>query len=173
VTSALLDRITAAARPEITGRVAGVVGLHVDVCGVDAAIGDAVTVESAAGPVHCEVVALDEGRLVCMPYGDLSGVRVGAPVRSSGAPATIGVGPGLLGRVLDGLGRPIDGRPLPTGLDVVTPSAAPRRTRCAASLSTSPSPSACGHSTRSCRPVGASASASSPARASASRRSSP
>jgi flagellum-specific ATP synthase len=125
VTSVLLDRISAAARPEITGRVAGVVGLHVDVCGVDAAIGDAVTVESTAGPVHCEVVALDEGRLVCMPYGDLSGVRVGAPVRSSGAPATIGVGPGLLGRVLDGLGRPIDGRPLPSGLDVVTVGGTP------------------------------------------------
>src|SRR5690606_27673158 len=96
----------------------GVVGLHVDVAGVEAAIGDAVTVANAAGAdVHCEVVALEADRLVCMPYGDLHGIRVGAPVRAAGRPFSIRVGEALLGRVLDGLGRPLDGRPLPAGLD--------------------------------------------------------
>jgi len=117
---ATLDDALRVARPAVTGRVTGVVGLHVDVAGLDAAIGDAVAVESASGSVECEVVALDAGRLVCMPYGDLAGVRVGAAARTEGQPATIRVGRALLGRVLDGLGRPIDGRPLAPGLDTVT-----------------------------------------------------
>src|SRR5699024_10483267 len=46
----------------------------------------------------------------CMPLGPVDGLRIGAPARSTGHPLTIGVGQGLLGRVLDGLGRPIDGK---------------------------------------------------------------
>jgi len=125
IAPALLERATAAARPEVTGRVTGVVGLHVDVAGIDAAIGDAVSVDCAGGTVQCEVVALDGGRLVCMPYGELQGIRVGSPVRSAGEPASIRVGEALLGRVLDGLGRPIDGRPLPAGLESVTVGGTP------------------------------------------------
>jgi type III secretion protein N (ATPase) len=40
----------------------------------------------------------------------------GGAVRRTGRRLSIRVGRGLLGRVLDGLGRPIDGRPLPRGL---------------------------------------------------------
>jgi flagellum-specific ATP synthase len=55
-----------------------------------------------------------------MPLGDTSGLRSGDLVESFGRPPTIRVGPELLGRVLDGLGRPLDGKPLPAGLDEVT-----------------------------------------------------
>jgi flagellum-specific ATP synthase len=125
IDQATLARIRAAARPEATGRVTGVVGLHVDVAGVEAAIGDEVTVDGAGEAVRCEVVALDEGRLVCMPYGDLHGVRIGAAARSGGEPSRIQVGEQLLGRILDGLGNPIDGRPLPDGLEAVTVGGTP------------------------------------------------
>ena len=39
-----------------------------------AAIGDAVEVDTPAGPVECEVVAVHDDGLVCMPFGDLRGV---------------------------------------------------------------------------------------------------
>jgi flagellum-specific ATP synthase len=45
-----------------------------------------------------------------MPIDPIEGVRVGAPVRSTGRRMTAPTGPGLLGRVLDATGRPIDGR---------------------------------------------------------------
>ena len=116
----LLDRAIAAARPRSSGRVQAVVGLHVDVTGVDAAIGDAIAVESGDRRLECEVIALGADHLVCMPFGDLTGVRAGDRAVASGAPLTIPVGDGLRGRVLDGLGRPIDGRPLPAGLERCT-----------------------------------------------------
>jgi flagellum-specific ATP synthase len=110
------DAVHAAARPLPRGRVEQVVGLHIEVAGVDAAIGDLVVVEVGGGDVACEVIALRGEQLVCMPFGDLHGVRAGAPVTPTGSPHRIGVGRALLGRVIDGLGRPIDGRPLPAGL---------------------------------------------------------
>ena len=61
-----------------------------------------------SGKVGGEVVALQGDRTVCMPFGELRGLRTGAPVWTPGHPPTIAVGPALLGRVLDGLGHPID-----------------------------------------------------------------
>ncbi|HYH49196.1 MAG TPA: FliI/YscN family ATPase [Acidimicrobiia bacterium] len=104
-----------AARPRRFGRVERVVGLHLEVSGLDAAIGDAVVIFAPTGKVGGEVVALHGDRIVCMPFGDLHGLRTGAPVWTPGHPPTISVGRPLLGRVLDGLGQPIDGRPLGVG----------------------------------------------------------
>jgi flagellum-specific ATP synthase len=103
-----------AARPRVTGKVVRVLGLNLELAGIDAAIGDAVEVDAPSHPdgvLLAEVVALREDGVVCMPFGDLRGVRAGAEVTSTGRPPTINVGPGLLGRVVDGLGRPIDGGP--------------------------------------------------------------
>jgi flagellum-specific ATP synthase len=122
---ARLDRLARAARPLVSGKVARVVGIHLDVAGLTAAIGDAVVVATNEGPLEAEVVAVHDDGLVCMPFGELRGVRAGAPVQATGRPLTISVGDGLLGRVLDGLGRPIDGRPLPAGLDAVTVDGTP------------------------------------------------
>src|SRR5690606_25790153 len=50
----------------------------------------------------------------------------GDEVVPSGAAATVPAGPGLLGRVVDALGRPLDGRgPLANVLDVPLEQAAP------------------------------------------------
>jgi len=59
------------------------------------------------------IVALDEERLlveVLEPTSDLA--LDGLLTRFRGEPLTFGVGPGLLGRVFDGVGRTIDGGPL-------------------------------------------------------------
>jgi flagellum-specific ATP synthase len=120
IAAARAEQAMLAARPRCTGRVTRVVGVHLEVAGLDAAIGDAVTVMSALGPIGSEVVSVTADALVCMPFGDLQGVRAGAPATTTGRPPTIAVGAGLLGRVLDGLGRPLDGRPLPADLRRVT-----------------------------------------------------
>lgn len=100
----------AAARPERVGSVRGVVGLTVEVAGTGAAVGELVTISTADGPVPAEVVATGRGSAHAMPLGPTHGLRAGMPVRPRGTALTAPVGPGLLGRVLDGLGRPIDGR---------------------------------------------------------------
>jgi flagellum-specific ATP synthase len=108
-----------AAAPTCFGRVRGVVGLSFEVAGIEAAVGDAVQVRSSAGSLLGEVVALTSSGVVCMPFGDLRGVRTGDPVEPLHAPLQVPVGDALLGRVLDGLGRPIDDGPPLTGLPTV------------------------------------------------------
>lgn len=111
----------AAARPRSTGLVTGVVGLVVDVIGVEAAVGELVVI---GDNVPAEVVAVRAAtsagsRVACMPLGSTSGIRAGLPVRGTGSALTVGVGEAVRGRILDGLGRPIDGGPSLLGLPQV------------------------------------------------------
>jgi flagellum-specific ATP synthase len=122
-----LEAGMAAARPVRSGRVARVLGLNLEVDGLEAAIGEAVSVDLGPRRLDAEVVAVRDGGLVCMPFGTLHGIRAGARVTAVGRPPTVPAGPWLLGRVLDGLGRPIDGGPELTGrgevgLDGAAPS---------------------------------------------------
>lgn len=107
------DRVAAALRaaaPQRLGRVTELRGLHMTVTGLDSAVGDMLEVLGPR-PVGVEVAASTRTGLVCLPMGDTRGLKVGALVRDTGGPLTIPVGPGLRGRVLDGLGRPIDSGP--------------------------------------------------------------
>jgi flagellum-specific ATP synthase len=123
-----LSQAIDAAQPRVTGQVSRVVGLNLEVAGIDAAIGDAVLVDAPGHPdgtLVAEVVALHDHGVVCMPFGDLRGVRAGCEVEATGRPPTIHVGNALLGRVIDGLGRPIDGGPPITDLAEVTVEGTP------------------------------------------------
>jgi flagellum-specific ATP synthase len=95
-------------RPERVGVVSSIVGLGVQISGLDCAIGELVTIGDDPG-VDAEVVATTRESVRCMPLGRLVGVKAGAPVRSKGTPLRVPTGDGLFGRVLNGLGRPIDG----------------------------------------------------------------
>lgn len=59
--------------------------------------------------LHAEIVALREGCALMMPMGAMQGIKSGAVVELMGSQSVVGVGPSLLGRVLDAMGRPIDG----------------------------------------------------------------
>ncbi|MFO0663502.1 MAG: FliI/YscN family ATPase [Polyangiaceae bacterium] len=63
-------------------------------------------------PLLAEVVGFHGGEVVAMPLGTMEGVGPDDEVESTGYPLRVRVGPELLGRVVDGLGRPIDGREL-------------------------------------------------------------
>lgn len=116
-----LNAASAAASPVLLGRVRRMVGLNLEITGIDAAIGDGINVRRNDGHVvSAEVIAIEDGALLCMPYGDVSGISAGAFAESTGKPLGIKVGPQLLGRVLDGLGNPIDdGGPL-VGMEEVS-----------------------------------------------------
>lgn len=110
-TTTTLERMSAAARPIVSGRVRRVVGLGIETAGVDAAIGEVLHIGGGDEPVRAEVVALGERGPTAMALGELDGLRIGDPVVATGSPLTAPVGDELRGRVLDGLGRPIDGGP--------------------------------------------------------------
>ncbi len=120
-----LDGAKQAAAPYSTGRVRSVVGMSVMVEGVQAAIGDAVTLARPSGELVAEVVAIDEDGLLCLALGDLNGIRAGATVELAPGRLTVPVGDALRGRVLDALGRPIDGGPSLRGLPRVATSGNP------------------------------------------------
>ncbi len=107
MTTATWDRVLAAARPQRVGRVRSAVGLSVEVAGLDLPIGALVDIGDG---VRGEVVATASGAARCMPLDGAEGLRAGLPVRPVGDALRVPVGSGLLGRVLDGLGRPIDGK---------------------------------------------------------------
>lgn len=100
----------AVATPKVAGSVTSVIGLTVSVEGISAAVGELVMLELPDGQLPAEVVSTSGGRLSCMPLGPVFGIGPGVEVTSTGAPLQIQVGRALLGRVLDGLGNPIDGK---------------------------------------------------------------
>lgn len=55
-----------------------------------------------------EVIRLSGDLTTIQVYEDTSGVRVGEPVQGTGRPLGVHLGPGLLGRVFDGLQRPLE-----------------------------------------------------------------
>lgn len=104
------DQVKTATAPFAVGQIHRAVGLSVDVAGLSCAVGDVLSVagDQPDGGL-LEVVAVADGITQCMPLTTLTGVKQGLAVRATGGPLKVPMGPGLLGRVLDGLGRPMDG----------------------------------------------------------------
>lgn len=109
----------AAAGPTVEGRVVEVIGLGIGVQGLNAAVGELVTVSTAAGPLPAQVIAVQRYGVTCMPLGTTVGVAAGDPVLPSGDVLRVPAGYAMLGRIVDPLGRPIDSLPKPTNVELV------------------------------------------------------
>lgn len=107
------------------GRVRAITGLSLRLALPGARVGDVVMVRRRGDPLPAEIVGFDAGEAVAIPLGHAVGVGPDDEVESTGEALSVAAGPALLGRVLDGLGRPIDGRALPAGLPRVPVDAAP------------------------------------------------
>src|SRR5215472_16429790 len=95
-----------------TGQVTQVVGLLIESRGPNVAIGDFCEVETSAGRrIHTQVIGFRHGRVLAMPLEEIDGLRQGDCVRARSEDARVEVGPGLLGRVIDGFGKPMDNGP--------------------------------------------------------------
>lgn len=99
-------------RFHVLGRVKQIVGLVVESNGPVARLGEVCTIEPAPGEqkIQAEVVGFKGDSVVLMPLGDMTGVQSGSLVEVTGECLRVPVGATLLGRVIDGLGNPIDGK---------------------------------------------------------------
>ncbi|MBN1500875.1 MAG: FliI/YscN family ATPase [Spirochaetes bacterium] len=96
----------------LTGKVDKIIGLTIESIGPDVRYGDVCRIETSREEyIYAEVVGFRaKNRPVLMPIGEMRGVIPGADVISVGSSLNAGVGHELLGRVIDGLGNPIDGK---------------------------------------------------------------
>jgi len=117
------------------GRVLRVAGGLVEASGPKAAVGDlgyielepggSLAEEAQPGGLHClrpdtrrrraariaaEVIGFRRDALLLMPLTGAAGITPGALVTTTHRPLLVPVGDALLGRIIDGLGNPIDGR---------------------------------------------------------------
>jgi flagellum-specific ATP synthase len=116
---ALAEQIAELDGVEMYGRVVGVRGLMVEVAGPIHAmsVGSKVSIETGQGrTIPGEVVGFAGNNALLMPFGALEGVRRGCRAIVSTAAAAVRPSDGWLGRVVNAMGEPIDGKgPLPAG----------------------------------------------------------
>jgi type III secretion protein N (ATPase) len=115
-----IDRFAEALQDELhcepvvsrSGKVFEVVGTLIRASGLDAKVGELCELRDARGRTmqRAEVVGFSREAAILSPFGGLVGVGEATQVHGTGKPLSVRVGPGLLGRVINGLGDPIDGK---------------------------------------------------------------
>lgn len=99
------------------GKISKIVGLTIESEGPPAEMGEICVIKSPNNPktILAEVVGFRDKTVILMPLGDMEDLGPGWDVEASRKKMTVSVGNELLGRILDGLGNPIDGKgPLKT-----------------------------------------------------------
>ena len=97
----------------IYGRVVGVRGLMVEVAGPIHAmsVGARLVIETGANRfIPCEVIGFSGNNAVVMPFAGLEGVRRGCKAVIANAANQVRPSAAWLGRVVNALGEPIDGK---------------------------------------------------------------
>ena len=101
------------------GRVSAIRGLMVDVTGVQRhlSIGSRVEIDTRrGGKVDCEVIGFRDDRTLLMPFTSLEGIGVGSKAFVGDADPVVYPSRGWLGRVVNAMGEPVDGKgPLEQG----------------------------------------------------------
>ncbi len=94
------------------GRVVKVVGLVTEAVGPSSRLGSIcdIYLKNDEKNVQAEVLGFRDNKILLMPLGDINGIAPGSRVIAKEQEAFVHVGDELLGRVLDALGNPIDGK---------------------------------------------------------------
>jgi len=108
----LTDVVHSAPLIQRQGRVRRIVGQVVEATGPRASVGKTCNIFSSERQrnVIAEVVGFRDDHILLVPYDEVNGISQDDQVTINSQSTHIPVGDGLLGRVLDGLGRPIDGK---------------------------------------------------------------
>jgi flagellum-specific ATP synthase len=106
-----LSRVASVPRFTVDGRVTRVIGQVIEASSLPVALGELCRIESSVTErLTAQVVGFHERGILLVPLRDLEGIHPGATVRPLSRSLDVAVGEDLVGRVIDGLGRPMDGR---------------------------------------------------------------
>ncbi len=97
---------------QANGKVTNIVGLVIEAQGPLSRLGTVCDIYTH-GDMHkisAEVLGFRDNKVMMMPLEEMRGIGPGCPIVARHQRAVIGVGSGLLGRVIDGLGNPIDNK---------------------------------------------------------------
>jgi flagellum-specific ATP synthase len=97
--------------PCISGRLVRVVGMTLEVVGLNLAIGSrCLVINPDKSSIEAEVVGFSEQKLFLMPLEKVGGLTPGSQVVPVAHDDTVPAGDALLGRVIDGAARPLDAK---------------------------------------------------------------
>jgi FliI/YscN family ATPase len=106
-----IGKIEAAPRLTVCGRVTRVIGQVVEVSSLPVAVGEVCRIARDGDEgILAQAVGFHDSGVLLMPLGEIEGIRPGALVIPLGRGFYANAGEGLIGRVLNGLGRPLDGK---------------------------------------------------------------
>lgn len=94
------------------GKIEQIVGMTVEASGINCNIGDICRIWSKQNKTEAvaEAVGFKDGKVMLMPYSDMDGIGYGSLVENTGAKLRVNVSQALIGRSIDALGNPIDGK---------------------------------------------------------------
>ena len=106
------DRLASCRPIQAYGKVSRVVGFVVESVGPESRLGTVCDIYTKDGGRRfpAEVMGFRDNRVLMMPLEEIRGIGPGSRVVARQSQAYLPVGRGLLGRIIDGLGDPIDGR---------------------------------------------------------------
>jgi flagellum-specific ATP synthase len=104
--------LDAACTIRASGNVTNVIGLVIQARGPVSRLGTVCDIYTKGGAhkITAEVLGFRDNQVLMMPLEEIRGIGPGCRVVARQQRAIIPVGPGLLGRVIDGLGNPIDNK---------------------------------------------------------------
>jgi FliI/YscN family ATPase len=109
--TAQLEAVEAALPYRVVGSVQAVSGLTIEAADLPLPLGALCRIHSLGGrTATAEVIGFQSDRTLLMPLTQTSGTSRGDRIENIAAAPRIGCSDRLLGRVIDGLGRPIDGK---------------------------------------------------------------
>ena len=108
----LEEAVQSAATVEIRGKVEEVVGTIIHAVVPEVKVGELCLLRTPgqAGELRAEVVGFSKNTALLTPLGDLEGISFHTEVIPTGHVLSVPVGPELLGRVINGVGDPADGK---------------------------------------------------------------
>ena len=108
-----LEAISSCQPIRLEGKIVKVAGIVAEGHGPGLSVGSLCAIKDSEGlNIQAEVVGFKDKRVIIMPFGEMRGIRPGSRIVDKSERPAVKVGEAYLGRVIDGLGRPIDGKGL-------------------------------------------------------------
>jgi flagellum-specific ATP synthase len=94
------------------GVIQKVIGLVIEAAGPTVSLGELARIHlsSSGKSLAAEAVGFRDNKVLFMPLGVADGIKMGDRIEALRTRPEVGVGPEMLGRVVDALGKPIDGK---------------------------------------------------------------